>query len=65
MYRGGPELEAHPLRRLYDAGVPIVLNTDDPALFSTTLNQEYEIAASRFGLPAAELAAGSLRYAFR
>ena len=61
-------LEDHPLRRLFDAGVPIVLNTDDPALFDCTLDSEYALAGSRFGFSAGELAtlaANSLRYGFR
>ena len=29
-------LETHPVRRLFDAGVPITLNTDDPGMFGTT-----------------------------
>ena len=43
-------LKDHPVRRLYDAGVPIILNTDDPALFDCTLTGEYELARrdSRF-----------------
>lgn len=57
-------LETHPVGRLYEAGVPIVINTDDPALFRTTLTREYEIAGKQFGLPVAELAANSFRYAF-
>ena len=61
-------LDAHPVRRLYDAGVPIILNTDDPAMFSTTLNDEYLLAAERFGFTEAELqglAAASLGWGFR
>ncbi len=49
-------LEDHPVRRLYDAGVPIVLNTDDPALFACTLTSEYEVARNEFGFTEEELA---------
>jgi aminodeoxyfutalosine deaminase len=38
-------LENHPLRQLYDAGVVVTVNSDDPPMFGTTLNREYEIAA--------------------
>jgi adenosine deaminase/aminodeoxyfutalosine deaminase len=60
--------EAHPVRRLYDAGVPIILNTDDPAMFDTTLNDEYFLAAQRFGFTEAELrglAEASFEWGFR
>jgi adenosine deaminase/aminodeoxyfutalosine deaminase len=57
-------LEKHPVRTLYDAGVPITINTDDPAFFHTTLTREYELAEKMFGLPADEMAANSFRYAF-
>jgi aminodeoxyfutalosine deaminase len=57
-------MEEHPIRKLFDVGVPIVLNTDDPALFDCTLTGEYELAAQRFGLPVEELAANAFRYAF-
>ncbi len=60
-----PSLEEHPVRALYDAGVPITIHTDDPAFFHTTLTREYELAEKTFGLPAQELASNSFRYAFR
>ena len=60
-------LEDHPVRRLFDAGVPIILNTDDPAMFHTTLTREFEIARRVFGFTDAEIgqvAANAFRYAF-
>jgi adenosine deaminase/aminodeoxyfutalosine deaminase len=60
-------LAQHPVRRLFDAGVPIILNTDDPAMFECTLSSEYALAAREFGFSEAELsalAANSLAYAF-
>jgi aminodeoxyfutalosine deaminase len=54
----------HPVRAFYDAGVPITLNTDDPALFGSTLRGEYEVAAREFGFAEAELA-GIVENGFR
>jgi adenosine deaminase/aminodeoxyfutalosine deaminase len=45
----------HPAKRLFDAGVPIVLNTDDPALLRTTLQNEYSIASAKLGFTPADL----------
>jgi adenosine deaminase len=49
-------LGAHPVRKLFDAGVPITLNTDDPGLFETDLAQEFALARDAFGFSEAELA---------
>jgi aminodeoxyfutalosine deaminase len=60
-------IEDHPVRRLYDAGVPIVLNSDDPAMFRCTLTGEYRLAAEHFGFTETELsglAENGFRYAF-
>lgn len=60
-------LAEHPVRILFDAGVPLILNTDDPALFGCTLESEYNLAARAFEFTPEELdtlAANSVRYAF-
>jgi adenosine deaminase/aminodeoxyfutalosine deaminase len=59
--------EAHPVRRLFDAGVPLILNTDDPALFDADLVGEYEIAADRYSFSQEnlrQLARNSLAFRF-
>jgi aminodeoxyfutalosine deaminase len=48
-------LGAHPVRRLFDAGVPITLNTDDPGVFETNLAREFGLARAIFGFSEAEL----------
>ncbi len=45
-----PEYASHPLRRLYDAGVPVTINSDDPPLFNTTLDAEVRLLSDPFGL---------------
>ena len=48
-------LESHPVRKLFDAGVLITLNTDDPAMFRTSLAREYQLAQTAFGFTDPEL----------
>ncbi len=49
-------LAEHPLRAFVEAGVTVTINSDDPPMFNTTLNREYEIAADLLGLGERELA---------
>ena len=55
--RAVERLEDHPIRQMYDAGVVVTVNSDDPPMFGTTLNREYEIAADLLGLDEAGVAA--------
>ncbi|UYM05083.1 adenosine deaminase [Solicola gregarius] len=54
--RAVPDLAEHPFMALRDAGVVVTLNSDDPGMFSTTLNGEYTVARDVFGLDNAALA---------
>jgi aminodeoxyfutalosine deaminase len=49
-------LEEHPLPALVAAGVPLSISSDDPPMFSTTLDHEYLVAARLLGLDAAGVA---------
>lgn len=60
-------LAAHPLPTLVEAGVQITINSDDPPMFSTTLNQEYEVARDLLDLDdagVADLARAAIRASF-
>jgi adenosine deaminase len=53
--RKDARIEHHPLPKLFRHGIPVVLSTDDPAMFHTTLLDEYENARC-MGLTEPELA---------
>src|SRR5438309_950918 len=41
-------LADHPVRNYFDHGIMITLNTDDPAMFATSLAREYQLAQKAF-----------------
>ncbi len=43
------ELAKHPVRRYFDQGLMLTLNSDDPAMFRTSLAEEYALAQEAFG----------------
>ncbi len=60
-------LEEHPLRTFVEAGVVVTINSDDPPMFGTTLNREYQIAADLLDLDEgglAEVARTAVRVSF-
>ncbi len=62
-----PHLEDHPLRRYFDSGLMVTLNSDDPALFSSDLLDEYVNARKHFAFTEEhlrELAANSIEASF-
>jgi aminodeoxyfutalosine deaminase len=62
-----PSFAAHPLRRLFDLGLTVTLNSDDPAFFGSDLANEYLLAHTEQGFTGDELrqlAANSIRASF-
>jgi aminodeoxyfutalosine deaminase len=49
-------LDEHPITAFRDAGVTVTVNSDDPPMFGTSLNREYEIAADLLDLDEAGVA---------
>src|SRR2546430_126888 len=43
-----PTPAEHPVRNYFDHGIMITLNTDDPAMFATSLAREYQLAQNTF-----------------
>ncbi|MGW4163684.1 adenosine deaminase [Streptomyces sp. NPDC004788] len=55
--RAVERLEDHPIKQMVDAGVLVTINSDDPPMFGTDLNNEYAVAARLLGLDERGLAA--------
>src|SRR5574341_105084 len=56
-------IEDHPLKRLLDLGVRVTINSDDPEVLDTNLNNEYRIAHEILGMSMDEITACN-RYAY-
>jgi adenosine deaminase/aminodeoxyfutalosine deaminase len=60
-------MQQHPVKKFFDEGLMITLSTDDPAMFQTSLNKEFEIAQQEFGFTEdhlRELARNSIEASF-
>jgi aminodeoxyfutalosine deaminase len=65
--RAVASLDEHPITVFRDAGLTLTVNSDDPSMFGTSLNEEYEIAARLLDLDtggAADLARTAVRASF-
>ena len=58
-----PTIEAHPLKNLFDLGLRVTINSDDPEVLETNVNNEYRIAHEILGMSMDDIAACN-RYAF-
>jgi adenosine deaminase len=56
-------IEGHPLKQLFDLGVRTTINSDDPEVLETNLNNEYRIAHEILGMSLEQIAACN-RYAY-
>ena len=54
--RAAASYATHPVRRYFDAGLNVVLNTDNRLMSATTLTDEYAHAATHLGFSFSELA---------
>jgi aminodeoxyfutalosine deaminase len=62
-----PTIGEHPVKRYFDEGLMVTLNTDDPAMFGTSLSREYQLVQENFGFSddhLRELARNSFEAAF-
>jgi len=50
-----PEIAQHPVRNYFDHGIMITVNTDDPAMFRTTLAREYQLLQEHFAFTEEQL----------
>jgi len=56
-------IDEHPLKKLFDLGVRVTINSDDPEVLETNLNNEYRIAHEVLGMSMEDISTCN-RYAF-
>jgi adenosine deaminase len=49
-------IEEHPLKKLFELGVKVTINSDDPEVLETNLNNEYRIAHEILGMSLQDIA---------
>jgi adenosine deaminase len=50
-----PDYASHPLRKLWDAGLFMTIGSDDPPMFGTDLNHEYQLLVKEYNFTQSEL----------
>ncbi|HEY5753389.1 MAG TPA: hypothetical protein VIT21_09585 [Chthoniobacterales bacterium] len=53
--KGIPSMAAHPIRKLFDAGVSVTISSDDPFFFGNSLSEEYYALHQDLAFSKAEL----------
>lgn len=61
--RAAPTIQAHPIRALYDLGVPVTVSSDDPLPFFTNIEREYRLLVDELGFTREDLRAITLQAA--
>lgn len=50
-----PSIADHPIREYFEKGLLVTVNSDDPAMFETSINHEYDVLVQELGFTASDL----------
>jgi adenosine deaminase len=50
-----PSYRAHPIKKFFESGILVTINTDDPGISGITLPYEYQVAAPAAGLSSSQI----------
>jgi adenosine deaminase len=48
-------IESHPIRRYYDLGIIVTVNSDDPKMFGNSLADEYKMLETKLGFSRSDI----------